>query len=102
MLLSHLSEYPCEYENLKFAEKIAGNDANGQVKFDTLRMVAKYFMILANRFYKLYKCLSMHANAVANLTNVSDFDLFGRRLHGLKRTCISGSHNFNVALPFKF
>ena len=42
----------------------------------------------------------MHADAVANLTNVSDFDL--KRVHGLIRTCNSGSHNFNVAIPFKF
>ena len=30
MLLSHLSEYPCEYENFKFAAKSLENDAIGQ------------------------------------------------------------------------
>ena len=43
----------------------------GQGKIYTLlRMLSKCFTILANLFYKWYKCLGMLANGVANLTNV--------------------------------
>ena len=33
-------------------------------------MLANCFMILANLFYKWYKCLRMLANTIADLTNV--------------------------------
>ena len=33
MLLSHLGEYPCEYENMKFVAKIAENDMIGLEKY---------------------------------------------------------------------
>ena len=39
------------------------NHMIGQGKIDTLRMLAKCFTILANLFYKRYKCLGMLANA---------------------------------------
>ena len=36
VLLSQLSEYPCEYEKFEIRDIIAENDAIGQGKFDTL------------------------------------------------------------------
>ena len=49
-------------------------------------MLAKCFTILANRFYKWYKCLRMLANTFANLTNV----LRVKREHD---ACVTNLHN---------
>ena len=45
MLLPHLSEYPCEYENLKFVAKLLENDAIGQGNF------RHYYGCLRNVFF---------------------------------------------------
>ena len=42
----------------------------GQGKIESLCMLVNCFTILANLFYKWYKCFRMLANTVANLTNM--------------------------------
>ena len=53
--------------NLQFALQ-SKNDMIGQGKTDTLWVPARCLIILANLFYKWYKCLRMPANAIANHT----------------------------------
>ena len=89
MLLSHLSEYPCE--NI-----VTRKWCDWSEKFYTLWMLAKRFTILANLFYRCYKYLRMLANAVADLTNMLRMKLeckiLASNLHNTYCGCFSLSY----------
>ena len=59
-------------------------------------MLTKYFTILANLFYKCYKCLRMLVNAVANLTNV----LRMKRKCKTLLTCLHKTHSVYFSLSY--